>query len=134
VGQAGIGLETHAFLWEDGVMVDLGTLPGGTGAVAYGLNNRGQVVGWAGLPNGYAQAVLWQDGLTIDLGILPGGRYSFASSINERGDIVGISENAAHEAVWVRWTRRQNDAHSVQRLVPHPRSTGGQEFFIDAGE
>jgi probable HAF family extracellular repeat protein len=33
--------DTHAFLWEKGVMVDLG----GTNSVANGINERGQIVG-----------------------------------------------------------------------------------------
>ncbi|MGD8474068.1 MAG: hypothetical protein PVH59_08075 [Anaerolineae bacterium] len=37
-------IETHAFLWQDGVMTDLGTL-GGSKDDAPGVKNRGQVVG-----------------------------------------------------------------------------------------
>jgi probable HAF family extracellular repeat protein len=40
---------SRAFLWEDGVMTDLGPLLGGGGfspdSIAWALNNRGQVVG-----------------------------------------------------------------------------------------
>jgi probable HAF family extracellular repeat protein len=36
---------SHAFLWEDGKMRDLGTLPGGLESFAYGINERGQIVG-----------------------------------------------------------------------------------------
>jgi uncharacterized membrane protein len=35
---------THAFLFESGVMVDLGALPGGE-SEALGINNHGQIVG-----------------------------------------------------------------------------------------
>lgn len=33
----------HAFLWENGVMTDLGTL--GRESIAYGINNSGQIAG-----------------------------------------------------------------------------------------
>lgn len=38
--------DTHAFLYEDGVMKDLGTM-GGAESRAYGISETGQVVGWS---------------------------------------------------------------------------------------
>ena len=37
----------HAFLYSNGKMTDLGTLPGGSESYAYGINASGQVVGYA---------------------------------------------------------------------------------------
>jgi probable HAF family extracellular repeat protein len=51
--------EFHAFLWENGKMTDLGTLPGGVFSRALGINNRGQVVGWSDTASGETHAVLW---------------------------------------------------------------------------
>ncbi|HWZ81590.1 MAG TPA: hypothetical protein VNW47_03135 [Terriglobales bacterium] len=78
------------FLWENGKMLDLGTL-GGTFGVAFALNNRGQVVGYSDLAgdNTGVHAFLWdQQGGMQDLGTL-GGATGVALSINDAGDIAG---------------------------------------------
>ena len=43
--------QMHAFLWQDGVMIDLGTLGGGDSR-AFGLNNQGQIVGESDIGRG----------------------------------------------------------------------------------
>jgi len=84
---------THAFLWEHGVMQDLGTLPGGTGSAALAINNRGEIVGASGTAaGGPSHAFLWQNGTMIDLGTLTGSMSSVARAINERGQAVGESD------------------------------------------
>ncbi len=77
----------HAFLWENGTLIDIGSLGGGS-TVAYAINNRGQVVGRSG-----TRAFLWEDGIMRDLGTL-GGSFSLAQAINDKGEIAGLSENA----------------------------------------
>ena len=49
---------THAFVWHDSVMVDLGTL-GGKESEAVALNNHNQIAGWATTKSGQRHAVLW---------------------------------------------------------------------------
>jgi len=71
---------------------------GGPSSAAFGLNDLGQVVGWANIPacsvNGHAcrHAFLWDDGVLTDLGVLPGDEESVARAINNSGVIVGTSE------------------------------------------
>jgi len=76
-----VGLsDSHAFLWQNDTMTDLG------GGWANGINNLGQAVGGSG-----TRAVLWEDGAVTDLGTLPGDDYSVAYAINDAGQVVGAS-------------------------------------------
>src|SRR5262249_22767763 len=83
--------ETHPFLWDRGVLKDLGTF-GGSFGFAMGINDSGKVVGWATSENDQATlAFLWKDGVMTNLGTLDGDDCSQAAQINSKGQIVGIS-------------------------------------------
>ena len=76
-------------------VTDLGTL-GGVYSIARGINERGQVVGYATLPNWEPHAFLWEDGRMTDLGTA--GRTSGAEGINERSQVVGRGDLAPVDA------------------------------------
>lgn len=50
---------THAFVYQNGAMRDLGVLPGKVTSQAAAINNRGQIVGWSADKIGLEHAVLW---------------------------------------------------------------------------
>ena len=97
--------EINAVLWnKNGEILNLGTL-GGASSAAVGINNGGQVVGFAAntTPDPFSllnvfgngsgtqtRAFLWENGAMRDLGTL-GGPDSVGFYINERGQIAGLS-------------------------------------------
>jgi probable HAF family extracellular repeat protein len=96
----------HGVSWENGIVSPLLDL--GTGALAQGINNRGQIVGQVGSPDGTTfYAAVWQngaDGAVTNLRTPPGDAAAFASGINDRGQVVGSSLdsnfNWSHAFIW----------------------------------
>jgi probable HAF family extracellular repeat protein len=75
--------KTHAFLWENGIMTDIGTFQG-QDTYAYGINEKGQVIG----RSYWGSAFIW-DKMNGMRGI---GSMSLAygDSINESGQVAGF--------------------------------------------
>lgn len=92
---------SHAVLWRDRRIVDLGTL-GGDFSAAEGVNNRGWVVGESETGAG-PHAFVWRKGQMTDLGTLLGFGFSSAAAVNDRGVIVGRSlsdTGLGHAVIW----------------------------------
>jgi probable HAF family extracellular repeat protein len=101
--------EWRAVLWDAGVTVDLGSLPGRTGSHAWDINDLGWVVGVSsGEPRRGDCAVLWVDACARELPA-PGHLHgpAFAAALNNRGQIVGAaftdaepSSSDHHAVLW----------------------------------
>lgn len=91
---------THGFVWENGVMTDLGTF-GGVNSFPVWINDVGEIVGEADLVGSAVthlhHAFLWKNGLMTDLGTL--GSTSHAEAVNSRGQVVGRSRLGAPSTI-----------------------------------
>jgi probable HAF family extracellular repeat protein len=117
VGYTGpCGATNHAVVWENGNVNPL--LDYGTGAEAFGNNNRGQIVGFVGSPDGTTlYGTLWQNDTLTKLGLLPGDFGGIASGINDKGQVVGSNFdsnfNWSHAFIW-----QNNVITDLNRLFP----------------
>ncbi|MGQ9652412.1 MAG: PEP-CTERM sorting domain-containing protein [Phycisphaerae bacterium] len=107
LGSIAVMLCIPALAWADAryTVIDLGGFDPMQKSAAWGINNAGQVVGWAFLetaPNVYyMRAFMWEDGSIHDLGALPGEERSAALQINAHGQIAGdAGYTSIHAVVW----------------------------------
>jgi uncharacterized membrane protein len=77
---------SHAVVWQDLAIRDLGTLAGGTQSFAYRLDNRGDVAGVAQAANGARFLTRWSVNGGAPEQLLPN---VIPAAINQRGDIAG---------------------------------------------
>jgi probable HAF family extracellular repeat protein len=99
---------SHAVMWSNGTITDLGTL-GGTQSAAYAINNLGQVTGWAHTASEATDVFLWSNGAMTDLGTF--GLDPVGEAINDHGVIVGQSSNGA-------WIWSNGTFQNLNNLIP----------------
>ena len=90
----------HAVRFKNGLVTDLGTLPGGYENFATAINDKGQIAGFAsnGVTDPYSmlglgtqtRSVVWQNGTITDIGTL-GGPDALMATMNARGQVAGQS-------------------------------------------
>jgi len=90
------GTRLDATLMSAGNAIDLGTFGGSFSTVA-GVNDSGQVIGFARTPDEKEHAFLATASGMLDLGTY-GGLYSYAYAINQGGLVVGSAYDTAGKA------------------------------------
>jgi probable HAF family extracellular repeat protein len=93
----------HAFFWQNGVMTDLGVLPGKEDSGASAINDLGQIVGSSGTmdPETYeitSQSFLYESGQMTALPV-PSSE-SYAADINDAGMVVGTMRAGGGFSKW----------------------------------
>lgn len=91
-GMLTVGNEGHLFTTGiDNHVIDLGTMPGSAWSSGYGINNRGEIAGYA-MVGSQAQAFVWdsKNGYSALEGL--GGQNSYAMGISDKGGIAGSAQ------------------------------------------
>ena len=81
------------FVYSNGTLQDLGTLPGGSYSFGYGINDSGAVTGYGDIDGNQSiqRAFLYSNGVLTDIGTLPNATFSNGTAINASGAITGAS-------------------------------------------
>jgi probable HAF family extracellular repeat protein len=118
---------THALLWQNGAVTDLGNLGGKGWNTPMAINKHGDIVGFSdlagdvsgGVLNANFHAFLWtkQSGRMTDLGVLPGDSLSEALDINDEGQIVGLSLPSFRAFIY-----ENGKMWDLNGLIPHDSS------------
>lgn len=132
---------THALLWQNGTVTDLGNLGGMGWNTPMAINRRGDIVGFSDLPGDVSggvltanfHAFLWtkETGRMTDLGVLPGDSLSEALDINDEGQIVGVSLPSFRAFIY-----ENNKMWDLNSLIAHdsPLFLIGANGINDRGE
>ena len=97
------GRGSRSYIIRDGAAADLGSF-GGDNTVAFAINDKSVVAGFAQFPAGNSHAFVY-DGTLRDIGTL-GGAASAAGDINNHGVVVGSSLDASGNRKAFIWDER----------------------------
>ncbi len=93
-----VGGDSDAFIYSNGIMTDIGNLPGGRDSYALGINNSSQIIGVAVNSHSTATCFVYSGTTMWDLNTLIPSGWSINSvaSINDNGQIVSGNNEASN--------------------------------------
>jgi probable HAF family extracellular repeat protein len=135
------GTTTHAYVWENGALTDLGAVDDTVSSYSAWISSNGIIAGTSekvefdplvpGLVDPSvpdypeATAVVWRNGKITDIGFLPNGGYeSRAVSVNSRGEVVGSATNLVADA--------NSFAYDSVFLLAYPYNYQSRAFIWDS--
>lgn len=119
-GTADNGFDLRAYLWaEPGPMLDLGSLPGGSGrSRGWGINNLGWVAGESSNSEDRTVPVLWRDGKITEIDG-PGSFVGMGYDVNDAGIVVGPAswELSGGNRKWIGFRWHNGTLHQLVGLM-----------------
>lgn len=116
----------HGFIWQGGVISDLGCPPTWKSVVPTAINNQGRVAGYAITIDWRDRAFVWQDGMMTELVPPPGCDETWANDINDLGQVVGWAGAPGTPYRPIIWENGQ-----ARDLGVLPGCTGGVAYHIN---
>jgi probable HAF family extracellular repeat protein len=116
-----LGLMQHPFVWQNGVMTDLGLFTGDDDGSAQAINNLGQIVGASGRtdPETYEstyRAFIYSNGSMTPLPVPSPEAY--ASDINDAGVVVGTMRAGGAVSKFHAWLYVDGFVTNLNALIP----------------
>ena len=116
-----LGFMAHPFVWQSGVMTDLGLLPGDEDGGAAAINNFGQIVGSSGRtdPDTYEtfyHAFIYSNGVMTALPVPSWEAY--AGDINDAGVVVGTMRAGGGFSNFHGWVYVDGVVTNLNTLIP----------------
>jgi probable HAF family extracellular repeat protein len=114
---AGLG---HAFLWQNGVMTDLGVLEGDEDSSASAINADGVIVGTSGRLDADSMAIytpfIFENGVMRAIAVQSSEAY--ATDVNDAGAVVGIMRTGGTSSPYHAWIYVDGVVTNLNSLIP----------------